>query len=561
MGSVIPVTVEMRAPRQRSVWSLPVRPVDLCLLSLALVIASVFVGPGLYTVDESAYRTQAAWVDWDGTWVVTSRVPDLGPGPEPAPLALSTLTEGGWAPYGRAPVYVGFLVASRQAHPLWGPAALSAVGLVALATLVGCCSEKLSAGSGRTGFWLAAGGTPFLVHAHIVWAHTLAGAAAASAVFGLVLALHDRRKTMAMALLVFSVSLVIMLRTEGLLLGAAVTTVLAVDFLVTRKVPARRAAVAAGIGTVGGYALNQSLIAMTMGGSTATHGLSGDGGVAARLESLWNNLLAPGLSADPAVIGRVVAVLLLGFVAFLLRDPDRSRRSLAAILLAAIAVGWWGAVVDAPYQALLPAAPLLVVGTVLVARIDVTATARRLLLVAAVFAIAVVLTSEAGGGGLGWGGRYIMLAAVVVAPVAASALHAVIRQRHPMELALVASAVLITVLIQLNGIVMLRHTHAKSQALIPLFQADVQALGQREGLLVTTDIRVGRVAPEQARDLPLLSVSVEELLPLLDRIEAVGLAPPFLVGTRSNPPVSPGGGWHVGPSQQLEVLVVAPLSR
>ena len=558
---MIPGAVEVRALRRPAAWSLPVRPVDVCLLSLALVIASVFVGPGLYTVDESAYRTQAAWVDRDGTWVVTSRVPDLGPGPEPAPLALSTLTEGGWAPYGRAPVYVGLLVASRQAHPLWGPVALSAVGLVALATLVGCCSEQLSARSGRTGFWLAAAGTPFLVHAHIVWAHTLAGAAAASALFGLVLALHDRRRSMAVALLVFSVSAAIMLRTEGLLFGAAVTTVLAVDFLVTRKAPARRAAVAAGIGTLGGYAINWSLVSMTMGGSTATHGLSGDGGLAARLESSWNNLLAPGLSGDPAVLGRVIAVLLLGFVASQLRDPDRSRRPLAAILLAAIVVGSWGAMVDAPYQALLPAAPLLVVGTLLAARVDVAPTGRRLLFVAAVFATAVVFASDAEGGGFGWGGRYVMLAAVIVAPVAACALHAVVMRRQPMELALVVSAVLITVLIQLNGIAMLRNTHAQSLTVIPLLEADVQALSQREGLLVTTDIRVGRVAPEQARDLPLLSVPAEELLPLLDRIEAVGLAPPLLVGTGDNPPVSPGGGWHLGPHEDMDILVVAPLFR
>lgn len=536
---------------------------DAALLVLALVGCASFSGLGLFTVDESAYLSQARWVDEDGAWLQPYLVPDLGPGAEPAPLGLSTTTEDGWAAYGKAPLFILMLMAARGVHPDWGPVALSCLGLVLLAVASSALTARLapaSAAAARVAFWLAAGATPFLVHSQIVWAHTLAAAAATVGLVGLLIAWDGPRRCTGAILGASALAAVIMLRGEGVPFVAAVTVVYGVQFLRWRSAPALRATVVAGAGLVGGYVLNDVLVRVAVGSGSVARVPARSELLPNRLWSTWNNVFAPGRLPEPAVLARLVAVALLVFLAVRVRGGGAGGRSTVPLTVAAVMAGLAGATVVDPYAGLLPAVPLIVVGSLVMAPAQLQPRGAPMLAMAAVFAAAIVATSPPDAGGLGWGGRYLMMVLVFVVPLAAITMVEVWKRDEGGARLVLAAACAVTVAVQANGLWTLRQDHAGSRRAMPVVAADLERLRQQGHLLITTDLRVGRGAPEVARHTALLTVRSSELEQVLDSIHEQGLDAPLLVGY--GPQTLPEASrWDATPVQELSILHVSALQR
>lgn len=530
---------------------------DLALLVGLLVAVALVIGPGTYTVDEQAYRTQARWVAEDGRWSQPYAVPDLVDGPEPAPLALSTRTDGGWAPYSRAPLYIVLLVPLVTASPTWGPIALSLLGLIGAAVAVARLAARLDPAAARPAFWLFALGTPYLVHGHIAWAHTLLGAAAGAALLALLEVSAGRGVRWGWALLaVLAIALGVLLRTEGLLVGAAAVAGLAADAAWTRRRQPAVAAGAAGAGLVLGHLANSLLVGLVIpAGAPPRADTAAEVGVDL-LHSAWNNLVAPGFGAGPATIARLVSMAAL--VALALRasrsGPDAGApRPLALVV---VATGVVGSLALDPYLGLLPASPLLALAVVALRRGPIGADVRRLLLIGGPFLVGVLLGSYPDGGGLGWGGRFLLVLLVLATPLVAVGALAVLRVRTRPLVALGVAAVLVTGAVQLSAVRLLRELHAASVEAAPLVDRDLAELAEERRLLVTTDIRIGRIAPDSARHLPLLSAGPEELGDLLAAIDERGLRPPLLL-TLDERRLEVPDGWRVVSVERLRLVAVA----
>jgi hypothetical protein len=526
------------------------------LLAVLVLACTLVVGRGLFTVDEGAYLAAARWVDEEGRWLHPYLVPDLVEGPEPAPLALSAETDQGWGPYVRAPAFVWALVAARQVHPTWGPVALPGVGLVALATLVALVARRTRPGAERLAFWAVGAASPYLVHAQIVWAHTLLGAAAGAALLGLVaLTAAGARRAGPFALAVAGSAAAVLLRSEGRLLVAALGAALALEAVRARRPRAGVAAGAAGLGLVIGLAANTALVGHALGspGGLVTHRFDPDPLDA--LHAAARTVLSPGEPVGPLTLARAVAVVLLGWAAArsAAGAPDRGPTRLLAV--AGLAAGLAGTLEPTTYGGLLPAAPLLVAGGAMALAARPLAWPPWPAVAAALFVASVVALSPPDGGGLGWGGRYVLPAVVLVAvPVAGAVHHQVGVRRDRTALVVVGAAALVTLGVQVNALRTVHVHHTGSREAAPLVAADLEAAAAHHRILVTTDIRIGRLAPDVARRVPLVSIPQARLDEVLAGSRRLGLEPPLLLAL-GRPP-TPGPGWRVARTEDLRVLTV-----
>jgi hypothetical protein len=317
---------------------------------------------------------------------------------------------------------VPMLLAARPLYDAGGTAAawlVPALGGVAAALAAAALARRFGGGdrAALTAFWSVGAASPVLLYATDVWEHTWGLALMAWAVV-LLAGPTDRPPSTRAALgagVLFGAA--VTMRTEALVFFAATVLVLAA----ARGPRVRERAALVGGLTLGfaavalaysrlegwflGETLRTSRTATTFSGSGAGLGVRARE-AAATLLSLDGDAL-PGIVLGALFVGAVGAA-----VVFAVRGAsDRARLAavLAAVVLLLRGVGGPGFV-----PGLLAAAPVAVAGVVLARSVP---AARRFVLALAVAVPTVWATQLTGGAAPQWGGRYLLLAGLVLTVV------------------------------------------------------------------------------------------------------------------------------------------------
>ncbi|MGF1599966.1 MAG: hypothetical protein ACFCVK_24160 [Acidimicrobiales bacterium] len=427
------------------------------LLLLVAITAVVPVG-GSFGTDDGAYGGQVHALR-RGSWTVDRPLPVVDEANEG--WLNAAITPDGPLPYTTNPAYPLLLTTTaRLVDAVTGSpppvtagddavalAALPVLGAVAAAVAAWLLARRLDPRASALAFWLVAVG-PTLVNATTLWAHTLATAAAGFAVYavaGLVdpvdrVGPGDRTGTDGAAtgdggdggthrsLPLVAVALAacvgaVAVRTESIFFVAA----LGIATLVVDRRPRVVATIAtvsavAGAIWLGNRAWGAAMRADRLPIATSVIELSEPPGwLAGRLPAAWALLGTTGDGLGPTLA--LTAVALVVHAAVGLRRPhppasaglQRSSLTAAVVLLSSYIVIGGGA----PLSGLVAAWP---VGIVLLAPRGPgggQSLPRLLGVTSTVFAAAIVLTQYSSSGGLQWGGRYLSMALVPLAVLAA----------------------------------------------------------------------------------------------------------------------------------------------
>ncbi|WP_426573134.1 hypothetical protein [Aquihabitans sp. McL0605] len=217
------------APR-RSVWSAGFSAHLLALVVLLVGLGALTSAGDSFGTDDGSYALQLRALQ-HGSWVWSSGTERLDPSGEHYPIAFAVPTDRGWVPLAKHPAWpwLAHLVA-----PLTGVAhAYAALGLVAIAILASAAwllAAEHDREWSRGAFWLAAA-APVVVTFTVGWAHAAAAAAAGLAVLGAVRLVRRGASAATLALLAAGIAAGILLRTEGVLVAAAVAVAIVVGGL------------------------------------------------------------------------------------------------------------------------------------------------------------------------------------------------------------------------------------------------------------------------------------------------------------------------------------------
>jgi len=471
---------------------------------LALLVGLAWsLGPGLFTIDEHAYQTQADQLTDAGAWAVP-----LIPGPPGvdvsyAPLALSQVQGDVWYPYARHAAYPAAIAVADSVVPSNGAAALSIASLVVLALAGGLAADRYR----RTGpghvdarfvFWLTASVSPFLVHSQIGWAH-LPAAAAFVCAFGVIQTAQRWSASRALAVFV-GIAISVLLRTEALLASLALIVSVAVH-------PFPRSDRFRWMSTIGGaavaaFALDRIFFRLATGSvSLAPTGTSAAPGnmVTQRMQAAIAFFLDVG-GQSPQHVARLVAVILLVAAAVVVR---RGGDAGIIIVLSALALGTgvFGAFAGDAYGGLLAAWPALVPAVIFVG-----SNHRHRLAVATlgVTWLLLVLSIPPDGGGLGWGGRLGVVVLGLAVPLVADAVFAAREGRG--QGVVMATALALSLVVTMAGVRKLEVSHDTSLVAETEVSAALAPFIGTQEMLISTDRRLGRMAPEMAVQVPLRSL-------------------------------------------------------
>jgi hypothetical protein len=427
------------APPARHAARLPIA----LLLALYVLLALLLDPRGGLGTDSGGKTATLEAMTQRGDWSL-----DVGywaeahdPDGELHPLWGTVRTDSGWVQVTTVPM----LFAARPLYALGGARAALLVPMVGgvLAALA-ARALALSLGGGRraatTAFWVVGAASPVLLYATDVWEHTWGLALMA---WGAVLLAgrsasppSPRAATAAGAL--FGVAAT--MRTEALVFAAAAALVLALDARI--RAGARGAALggfaaAAGF-VVALYAVAESvLVGDTLRTARTGTTLVGSGaGIGPRVrEGLATLVSIEGDGAAGILLGGLFVVAVAASVGAALAG-DGSRAGLGAVLAGAVLAV---RILVGPgfVPGLLTAAPLAVAGAVLAPR----APGARRAAVGVLLALPVVWATQlTGGAAPQWGGRYVLLAGLVLAVVGV----VVLEDHRRLTTALVAGALVVT---------------------------------------------------------------------------------------------------------------------
>lgn len=545
--------------------SLPVQRVaarswlaQLAMLGVVLFGSFHLLSPGVYTIDENAYRAQVAQLVDQETWAVP-----IVPGPTGvptlyAPLALSDVQTDVWFPYARHAAYPASLAAVDPLAEGSGGLLLSALSLLAVALIAGAATDRLPNVDGRLGFWLAASASPFLVHAHIGWAHLPAAAA-----FGAAVAIvhnADRWSISGAVGVAVGVGVAVLLRTEGLLASAALFGAIAVA-------PRRASERVRWLGTVGAsaavaFGIDRLLFRWATGSvSFAPTGVaeSTDNIFVHRLQATVALFLDVG-GATPQHVARLLAALLLVAAAILVRRR-RDVGMVVVLSLLGLALGLYGTLNGDSYPGLFAAWPVLAPAIVLVGRPSIH---RFPLTVIGGTWGALVLVSPPDGGGLGWGGRLGVITLVASVPIVATAVNSSRSRQSVAQGAgiVMAVALLLSVAVSAVGLRTIDSARETSLAVEAQVTAALEPLVGTEEVLISTDRRLGRIAPDVAIRLPLQSMADDsELAEFLAAADAASISRVVHVDLFDNDhPIIPPG-WQASEATFEETVRLIVIER
>lgn len=454
----------------------------LTLLLLALV---PFVGTEwAFSADEGAALAQVRQLEEEGDWVAPFLLPEVLDGA--VPFELSTVTDAGYLPFAKHPIYPVLLWPLVDAGGAGGAVVLSVIGTVLAAWGASLVARQLAGGLERTTLWTVGVASPLVFDSYLVIAHTLGAACAVWGYLAMRRAITGRAVIPAIAALVlFAVGA--MLRNEIVLLGVAVAAVHGLASLRLHRVVPLLSGLPA-LGVAAGYLLDPRLTELAVGSvdRTSTGGTpnraesSGAFTIAPGPESSWLSDRADGFwltvvrpsydAGTTAAVAFMVPIALAAMVAVAARRPqDPGAAVMLGVVAAAAAVtrlvvGGAGLV-----PGLLVAFPLLAAGVVavIVQWHALDRASRLLVLSSAGFAILVVATQYSDGGSGEWGGRYFAVGLPLVVPPVLVALRACLAGLDaPTRRATVGCAALASVAVAVVGILSLRVSHQGTERLV-----------------------------------------------------------------------------------------------
>lgn len=314
-------------------------------------------------------------------------------------------------------------VSSRAFGTVVGLHLLPLTGAVATAVAAWLIASELDRRVCRLAFWVAALG-PVLVNGFVIWAHTLASAAAGLGTWVVLRTLRRGRTGVLPLLVVASLALIgEMLRSEALLFGAALGGVLIVFAVRSRNRAPLLVGVAMLAGTGAAAAADYVWRSVIVGSTLPEASRAGGSALVDRLEGARAVLIGAHFANPNA--GVLAALALATLVAAVLASR-RSPRARRGVLLWAtvIATVFWVLrfIVDPadPITGILPAWPAVVVGLGLLEVNQMPWQHRVVVAYAGTFVAAVLVTQYPEAGGLEWGGRFLLPLAAPVAALAAT---------------------------------------------------------------------------------------------------------------------------------------------
>ena len=404
------------------------------MAALAVVLLALLPVLGTeasFSADEGAAIAQARSLERGEGWIVEHPVPEVDPGDRHYPLELSARGPRGVAPFAKHPLYALLLAGAGSLGGVTAMVLLSVVGTVAAAGVASALARRIEPVLSRPAVWATGLASPLFFDGYLVIAHTLGAAAAGAAVLAAVFAL-DRRSRSALPLLVASLVLAVLLRTEATLLGVALAAAAGLAGLARRerRVTGLVVSVVAVGSVLAARALEKAWAASLVGGSPRTTGGGSDaevGWLAGRLDALVLTWLRPGYGGDVLAEAALVVMLVsLVLAARVARRHPQDGTAIGLLGLVAAAAGTAALVVSPSnvVPGLLVAFPLAATGMAVMGRDAVTTPTARLVGGSfALFAAAVVATQYATGGSGEWGGRYFALGLPLLVPVVLAALH------------------------------------------------------------------------------------------------------------------------------------------
>ncbi len=490
--------------------------VHVALLVAFLFATSRFIGPGIFTIDENAYQAQVDQLVDNGEWGVPYVSGPEGVPNTFAPLALSEVRDEAWFPYVRHAAYPATIAALTAT--VGGSVAIgwSLVALVGLALAAGVLADRgdRHGVDGRLVFWLTASASPFLIHAHIGWAHL----PAAFAVFVAVAAIaRSERWSLSSALLIGAgLGLAILLRTEALLVAAGLVVAVA---LLPRPRMDRLRWLTTLIGvTLTAFAADRMLFRWATDSVALAPSGNGDGASGFLVERFQASIALffdVGGQSPQHVARLLCAVLLLGAAVMVRRGSDLGLIVVVSSL--GCVLGLYGSLNGDAYRGLLGAWPLLAPALVFV-----SPAPRHRFFLTALFStwVLLVLTIPADGGGSGWGGRLGLVVLATAVPAVADAVSDA--RRDVGRSVVVGSAMLASLAVSLSGLQTLASAHETSVVVEENVSSVFATFVGTDELLISTDRRLGRFAPDVAVRLPLQSLpDDEELAGFLATLEQV----------------------------------------
>ncbi|MFV0318606.1 MAG: hypothetical protein ACK5O2_16790 [Microthrixaceae bacterium] len=360
--------------------------------------------------DEGLYSAQAQNLA-NGSWRSDRPAPDIDDTGQLDSLAPSKTFDTTDIPYANHPLYPLALTLPYKALGKSGQLAVSVISVWASAVFSALLARRFDRRYGLPALWLTALGTPLVFSAYVVMAHSLAAAAAAALVLTVTLAVEDHRFSMIPLTLVSTAALVLV-RSEGILVAAAVGGVVGLMALPWRgrKLDLASGSIAAAVLVTGAgtFLIEQIFVSTLVGTDGRASVVEAAVDRAGPASAAWISLLKPwdsGLEAKVQVL-LILVCTVLGALTLRIR-PTFSLLPLALWALAAAAGVLTALTGPSLISGLVPAFPLLVVPVLFTTRTDLgNPLFQRLAGVTVLVTIAIVFTTYADGGATQWGGRF-----------------------------------------------------------------------------------------------------------------------------------------------------------
>lgn len=509
-------------------------------IALLLVVSSFLVGhDGYVFIDEAALLAQVELVG-DGSWMAERPLAEVDPDGAYAPMALSTLTDDGFAPFPNHPVHVVLATAASELGGVFGVRMLSVLGVLGASAAAGWLAAERSRKHAAVAMWLTAVASPLVFDANLVLAHAIAAAATGGA-FVLVFRLAPRVESVRAGVgVAFAVGALVgigaLLRSEVVLLGAVMGLVAVVQAMRDRDRRGWMVGVAASGAAVAAYLLEPRWIEAVADSSPGQKVItaSSRGGVSGASEGALTVLF--GLGDAGVALTMCVILAVATVVALRLRPEDPG----AGLLLAGGAIVAGGVTVadSAVVPGLVWAFPMLAVALVSISSRQVWPVAiRRSLHVVAAFAVLVLATQYSVGGGAEWGWRYLAVAMPALCAALSIPLVELVERREPAGRVAAGAVVLACLLVPLSGIVAQRHAIDRADLLLD--RTDQAFTSTGSDIIVATESSFGRYAWPRSIDSDVVSVrgGEEELDRLLAQLEDQGVDRFLLVWTGPEPSV------------------------
>lgn len=538
-------------------------------LTILLVALAMAVGPAPFiTTDEHALLAQAKAVA-SGSWLVDHPLPELDMGGRTYPDELAGRTsDGRYAPYYKRPAVPTVLALAHDLIGPLGPRLVVVAGQVAAALAVARLVRRIAPDLAIVSFWLTGLFSPLAFHNHVLWMHSWAlalSAAATEALLVLDRGASGRRAVASGAALTASVVAMVLVRTEGLLFGAAVAAALAGSGL-TRRRP--RLAVAAGAVAVvaWGVRLLEGLWVASVAGELEPARFARPSGlVFQRVAAITNTFLMGGDTAASSLLATAALGALVAAGLIARRSDGRGLVIVvgsAGVVLHAAALFW-----PTPnlLPGMVPALPILFVPLLLGGG---GKEGRALGTLAVVMLGLVALSAYPKGAGLDWGGRYALAAVPALAALAADRLRLPSGPDVPGRRAL---ALVLLAVTAVSGPAVLRRVVVDHERVTELERAlerrlEEAAVEPASGrpVVLALDSRLGRLLSVHPHAVAALRASPDQLEPLLEGLRTEGIAEVLVLdfGDLDLGSAPQRAGWRVGPGEDLGgSLVATVLSR